>query len=63
MLHFVMGDRGKWVFLLAIGVLLFNWPFLSIFDRVLPYYLFGAWAMIILAAGILAMFQGRGGQG
>jgi hypothetical protein len=58
-----MGDRAKWGFLLTIGGLLFNWPFLSIFDRVLPYYLFGAWALIIITACILSVFQGRGGQG
>jgi len=62
MLHFVMGDRAKWLLLLAIGGLLFNWPFLSIFDDVLPYYLFGSWALIIVAACILSFVQGRGGK-
>jgi len=58
-----MADRAKWVLLLAFGGLMFNWPFLSIFDNILPHYLFGAWALIILVAGILSLLQGRGGQG
>ena len=58
-----MADRAKWGFLLALGGLLFNWPFLSIFDRVLPHYLFGAWAVLILAAMLLSVWPGRGGHG
>lgn len=63
MLHFVMGDREKWVFLLAIGILALNWPILSIFDTVLPAYLFGTWAALILMAWLTGRRKGSGGPG
>ena len=46
-----MGNKELWFFLFLCGVLLFNWPFLEIFDLYLPYYLFGVWGALIIAVG------------
>ena len=62
MLHFVMADKEKWVFLLSLGILFLNWPFMRIFDNVLPHYLFGVWAVLILCAGLLSRLGGQGGK-
>lgn len=48
-----MNSKELLPFFFLIGMLLFNWPFLDIFSMSLPYYLFGAWALFILAVGIL----------
>ena len=37
-----------WIFLFALGVILFNWPILSIFHYNLSIYLFIAWFIFIL---------------
>lgn len=37
-----------WIFLFALGVILFNWPILSIFNHNLSIYLFIAWFIFIL---------------
>ncbi len=37
-----------WIFLFALGVILFNWPILSIFNYHLSTYLFIAWFIFIL---------------
>lgn len=47
-----MNNRELWPFLFAIGVLLFNWPFLNIFSLYLPYYLFGIWGLFIISVGL-----------
>jgi hypothetical protein len=40
--------REIWIFLFAFGVILFNWPILSIFNYNLSTYLFIAWFIFIL---------------
>jgi len=40
--------RDIWLFLFAFGVILFNWPILSIFNYNLSIYLFIAWFIFIL---------------
>ncbi len=40
--------REIWIFLFALGVILFNWPILSIFNYNLSTYLFIAWSIFIL---------------
>jgi len=40
--------REIWIFLFALGVILFNWPILSIFHYNLSTYLFIAWFIFIL---------------
>ncbi len=49
-----MNIKESLPFLFLVGLLLFNWPFLEIFQRSLPYYLFGAWFMIIMVIGLFA---------
>ena len=63
MLNFVMAGKEKWVFLLALGGLLLNWPLMVVFDGVLPHYLFGVWAFLIVAAGVLSASGGRDDKG
>lgn len=40
--------REIWIFLFAFGLILFNWPILSIFNYNLSIYLFIAWSIFIL---------------
>ena len=46
-----------WIFLFFVGLLLFNWPFLHIFERHLPAYLFSLWLAII---GLVYFFSSHG---
>jgi uncharacterized membrane protein HdeD (DUF308 family) len=39
--------RDIWIALFFLGLLLFGWPFLSIFHHLLPYYLFIIWFIFI----------------
>lgn len=39
--------RDIWIALFFLGLLLFGWPFLSIFRANLPYYLFSVWILFI----------------
>ncbi|MGE5893192.1 MAG: hypothetical protein ACM34I_03965 [bacterium] len=39
--------KDIWVFLFALGLLLFSWPLMSIFRNILPAYLFVAWFVFI----------------
>ncbi len=48
-----MGNKELWFFLFFFGVLLFNWPFLEIFDLSLPYYLFIIWGVFIIVVGVV----------
>ncbi len=43
-----MSNKEIWFFLFFLGVLLFNWPFLEVFDLSLPYYLFIIWGVFII---------------
>ncbi len=54
-----MGNKELWFFLFLCGVLLFNWPFLEIFDLSLPYYLFGLWGAFIIVVGMLIRKMNR----
>lgn len=36
------------IFLFIVGLVLFNWPILTIFSSALPFYLFAAWFGFIL---------------
>jgi len=46
-----MGNKELWFFLFFVGTLLFNWPFLDIFNLSLPLYLFGLWGLLIILVG------------
>ena len=48
-----MNSKEFWVFLFFLGTLLFNWPFLDIFNMVLPYYFLGVWGLFILVVCIV----------
>lgn len=54
-----MGSRELFVFLFLLGCVLFNWPFLNIFGTWLPYYLFGAWALLIAVMFMVAQLMRR----
>jgi len=54
-----MGNKELWFFLFLCGVLLFNWPFLEIFDLSLPFYLFGVWGAFIIAVGFFIKKMNR----
>jgi hypothetical protein len=51
-----MRAREIWIFLFAAGVLAFNWPFLAIFKKNLPVYLFASWLILI---ALIYVFVGR----
>jgi hypothetical protein len=51
--------KELWTFLFLLGVLLFNWPLLSIFDLSMPYYLFGTWGLFIGAVAAITALGGR----
>ena len=40
--------RDFWIFLFVIGLILFSWPFMSIFMHDLVRYLFSAWLLLIV---------------
>lgn len=54
-----MKNRELWMFLFALGVLLFNWPFLSIFTTSLTYYLFFTWGLFIAAMAVFNIFLSK----
>lgn len=51
-----MRSNDLWIFLFLLGVLVFNWPFLTIFEKSLPYGLFILWSLFI---GFIAFFAVR----
>lgn len=59
-----MDNREIWLFVFFVGTLLFNWPILETVRAVLPYYLYGAWALFIatIAALIILGKNGKGGE-
>lgn len=58
-----MGNKELWFFLFFCGVLLFNWPFLEIFDLSLPYYLFSVWAALIIVLGMVVKKMNKQSSG
>jgi len=58
-----MNNKEFWVFLFFLGVLFFNWPFLDIFNMVLPYYFLGAWGFFILVVCVVVMVSEKRGKG
>lgn len=55
--------RDIWIFLFFIGILLFSWPFLSIFKDILPIYLFAGWFIFIVLIFIASIFSEREDSG
>ena len=48
-----MGGKETWVFVFLLGLVVFNWPLLSIFGRSLPYVLYIFWALLIICIAVL----------
>ena len=57
-----MNNKEFWVFLFFLGTLLFNWPFLDIFNMVLPYYFLGVWGLFILVVCIVVTINEKTGK-
>lgn len=57
-----MNNKEFWVFLFFLGALLFNWPFLDIFNMVLPYYFLGLWALFILVVCVVVTVSNKRGK-
>ena len=55
--------RDVWIFLLALGVLFFTWPIMSIFKDSLPIYLFVIWLVFILLILVTSIFSQREDDG
>ena len=47
-----MGSKDRWIFLFALGVVLFNWPFITLFREAPALLLFVAWGLFIGAAAL-----------
>jgi hypothetical protein len=55
--------RDIWIFLLALGVLFFTWPIMSIFKDSLAIYLFVIWLVFILLILVTSIFSQREDDG
>ena len=55
--------RDVWIFLLALGVLFFTWPIMSIFKDSLAIYLFVIWLVFILLILVASIFSQREDDG
>jgi hypothetical protein len=51
--------RDIWIFLFALGLLVFNWPIISIFQDNLVIALFIIWLIFIVLTGITTMVSKR----
>ncbi len=51
--------RDIWIVLFILGLLLFCWPFLTIFRDHLAAYLFLAWAGFIVLIYLATVYEGR----
>jgi len=58
-----MNNKELWFFIFFTGILLFSWPFLDIFNMVLPYYLFGMWGAFIACVGVFISRTGKQNKG
>lgn len=53
--------RDIWVFLFLLGVILFSWPFISMFGHSLALYIFIAW-LVFIALIFIGTLQKRNGN-
>lgn len=51
--------RDICIFLFSLGVILFNWPVISVFDTELSKYLFIVWLIFIAAIYFISGYAGR----
>ena len=62
MIQFHMDKKEFWLFLFFLGTLLFNWPFLDIFNMVLPFYFLGVWGLFILVVCVVVTIGEKRGK-
>jgi hypothetical protein len=55
--------RDIWIFFFALGIILFNWPIISMFEHGLSKYLFFVWFIFIALIFIMTEYAGRKGRG
>ncbi len=55
--------RDIWIFLFALGLILFGWPFMSMFSTNLVLYLFSTWFILIVVIFILSVYNKNGDNG
>jgi hypothetical protein len=55
--------RDIWIFLFALGFILFNWPIISIFSHGLSQYLFITWFVFIAIIFTVTVYLSRGDRG
>lgn len=55
--------RDIWIFLFVLGLILFTWPFMSIFSHNLAIYLFSAWLVLIVLIILLTLVKHKGEDG
>jgi len=55
-----MNNKEFWFFLFFIGFLLFNWPFLDIFNMVLPGYFLVVWGLFIVTVLLVVSLPNSG---
>ncbi len=55
--------REIWIFLFFLGLILFGWPFMSIFSNNLVAYLFSAWLVLIILIFVLTVYTKKGDNG
>jgi hypothetical protein len=48
-----MRHKERWLFVSALGLLIFNWPFLDIFGKEIPFYLFVLWSLFIILLALI----------
>ena len=52
-----MHSKELWPFIFFLGLLAFNYPLMDLGKTALPYYLYGAWALLISIIGILVTLK------
>ena len=55
-----MRDGERWIFLFVLGLLVFNWPFLTIFEGSHPVILFACWGGFIAVIILFSLSRNRG---
>lgn len=55
-----MHSKELWPFIFLLGLLVFNYPVMDLVKMALPFYLYAAWALLILVIGLLVTIRDRG---
>ncbi|CAM2069222.1 hypothetical protein SCOR_27885 [Sulfidibacter corallicola] len=54
-----MNRKDAFICLFLLGLMMFSYPAINIFEPVLAKYFYAAWAFLIAMIGLLAYLQGR----